>query len=229
MIYLYIKQHKITQLKYFGMTTKNPFKYGGSGTYWKNHINKYDKSLVNTIEVYGFDCQQSCSEFALKFSRDNDIVESKEWANLIDENGSLESAMRQVKVSTKVKEIISKNAKINHKLGKYSYSQFKENKTDEHKAALSESQKKRYKLNGNPNIGQTRSFMTEEIKTKIGNANRGKVSNRKGIKVSEYTRKKISEAAKNRKRFTCQHCSRNFTIQTFVRYHGDKCKLNQSK
>ena len=87
-IYLYIKQHSITKLKYFGKTTsKNPFKYPGSGTYWKNHTKKHGKEYVKTIELWGFDDQELCTEFALKFSEDNNIVESKEWANKIPEDG----------------------------------------------------------------------------------------------------------------------------------------------
>ena len=48
---------------------------------------KHGKDKIKTIEVWGFDNEQLCTEFALKFSKDNDIVESKEWANLIEENG----------------------------------------------------------------------------------------------------------------------------------------------
>jgi len=87
-IYLYIKQHSITGLKYFGKTTKNPFLYNGSGKYWSRHIKKYGPLFIQTIEVWGFDNQTSCTEFALKFSKDNNIVESNEWANLCLENGT---------------------------------------------------------------------------------------------------------------------------------------------
>lgn len=87
MIYLYAKQHTVTGLKYFGMTRSNPFKYQGSGKYWKRHITKHGKENVKTLEIWGFDDQKLCTEFALKFSKDNNIVESKEWANLQEENG----------------------------------------------------------------------------------------------------------------------------------------------
>ena len=88
MIYLYIKQHSVTGLKYFGKTNcLNPFKYNGSGKYWCRHIKKHGKQHVKTIELYGFDKEQLCSEFALKFSKDNNIAESDDWANLVDENG----------------------------------------------------------------------------------------------------------------------------------------------
>lgn len=51
-IYLYVKQHSITGLKYFGLTrNKNPFKYLGSGIDWKLHYNKFGKEYVKTIDV----------------------------------------------------------------------------------------------------------------------------------------------------------------------------------
>jgi len=87
-IYLYIKQHSITGLKYFGKTTQpDPFKYVGSGTYWTRHVNSHGKEFIKTVEIWGFDNQELCTDFALKFSEENNIVESKEWANLMPENG----------------------------------------------------------------------------------------------------------------------------------------------
>lgn len=43
--HLYKKTHNITGLKYLGQTTKNPYKYRGSGTYWKRHIK------IHTLET----------------------------------------------------------------------------------------------------------------------------------------------------------------------------------
>lgn len=104
-IYLYIKQHSITGLKYFGRTEKkNPFKYLGSGSYWTNHIKKYGKEYTKTLEIWGFDDQDLCTEFALKFSFDNNIVESKEWANLKYEDGTHYGGL----CSEKTKQKISK-------------------------------------------------------------------------------------------------------------------------
>jgi hypothetical protein len=87
-IYLYIKEHASTGLRYFGKTTKkNPFNYNGSGYYWKKHIKKHGTNKIKTIDVWGFDDINLCTQFALKFSHDNNIVESKDWANLKPENG----------------------------------------------------------------------------------------------------------------------------------------------
>jgi hypothetical protein len=86
-IYLYVKQHLITRLKYFGVTRlKDPYKYLGSGKHWVPHIKKHGKEFIETIELWGFDNQEEATDFALKFSEENNIVESKEWANLCVEN-----------------------------------------------------------------------------------------------------------------------------------------------
>jgi hypothetical protein len=87
MITLYIKTHKKTGLKYFGKTTKkDPFKYKGSGKYWLSHLKKHGNE-VDTEIVATFLDDDECSKFALNFSKKNNIVESKEWANLRFENG----------------------------------------------------------------------------------------------------------------------------------------------
>lgn len=86
-IYLYIKTHNITGLKYFGKTThKDPFKYKGSGKYWKKHIRKHGYDV--TTEILGcYSNEHECSIAALKFSQENDITNSNLWANLQNENG----------------------------------------------------------------------------------------------------------------------------------------------
>jgi hypothetical protein len=86
--YLYIKQHSVTKLKYFGKTTSaDPYKYNGSGIKWKNHIKKHGKEFVETIWVSDLYTDTSIVEIALHFSKENNIVESEQWANLIPENG----------------------------------------------------------------------------------------------------------------------------------------------
>lgn len=86
--YLYIKEHYITGLKYFGKTyERDPKKYLGSGIYWKNHIRKHGKEFVRTTWSQLFTDENELVEFATNFSIQNNIVESKEWANLKIENG----------------------------------------------------------------------------------------------------------------------------------------------
>lgn len=86
-LYLYVKQHKLTGLKYFGMTAiKDPYTYIGSGKYWRRHLKIHGKD-IETISVWEFANTKECENFAVNFSIKNNIVESTEWANLRPENG----------------------------------------------------------------------------------------------------------------------------------------------
>jgi hypothetical protein len=87
-IYLYIKIHTKTGLKYFGKTTRNVRRYHGSGKYWQRHIKKHGTEYIKTLKVWEFQSLDECTLFALKFSKDNNIVNSVHWANLIEENGA---------------------------------------------------------------------------------------------------------------------------------------------
>lgn len=87
-IYLYIKIHTKTGLKYFGKTTRNVRRYHGSGKHWQRHIKKHGTEYIKTLKVWEFQSLDECTLFALKFSKDNNIVNSVHWANLIEENGA---------------------------------------------------------------------------------------------------------------------------------------------
>jgi hypothetical protein len=86
-IFLYIKTHNVTGLKYFGKTTKkDPHKYTGSGKYWKRHLHKHGFDYTTEI-IATFHDETLCEQFAIKFSTENGIVNSTSWANLQEENG----------------------------------------------------------------------------------------------------------------------------------------------
>lgn len=86
-IYLYKKTHKDTGLKYLGKTiANNPYSYPGSGIYWTRHLETHGNNVETEILR---ECQ---SEEELKFwgqyySKLWNVVESNEWANLIEEAG----------------------------------------------------------------------------------------------------------------------------------------------
>lgn len=85
--WLYIKQHNLTGLKYFGKTTrKDPNKYIGSGLHWRRHISVHGND-ISTVWTKFFSNQEELVEFAVEFSINNNIVESTEWANIKIENG----------------------------------------------------------------------------------------------------------------------------------------------
>jgi hypothetical protein len=109
-IHLYVKQHGVTKLKYFGKTTrKDPMKYCGSGSYWSRHIKKHGKQYVETINVWQFDCLEEATKFALKFSEENNIVESTEWANLTPENAK-DGQVKGYKHSAETKKKMSEDS-----------------------------------------------------------------------------------------------------------------------
>jgi len=49
MIYLYLKTHNISGLKYLGKTTRDPQKYLGSGKVWRDHLKKYGNDIHTEI------------------------------------------------------------------------------------------------------------------------------------------------------------------------------------
>lgn len=111
--YLYIKRHTITGLRYFGKTTKqDPYAYLGSGKLWLRHIKKHGKEFVVTDWVKLFNNESELVEFALNFSKENNIVKSLEWANLMDEDGKHGSAKgRIVSAETRAKHSIIHSGK----------------------------------------------------------------------------------------------------------------------
>tara|TARA_R110000764_G_scaffold11417_6_gene34251 strand:+ start:3902 stop:4480 length:579 start_codon:yes stop_codon:yes gene_type:complete len=85
MIYLYEKIHTKTGLKYFGKTKKDPETYLGSGVFWRRHINKYGTEYVINNILWSFESEEEAKAFAENYSIENDIVNSKQYANLIPE------------------------------------------------------------------------------------------------------------------------------------------------
>jgi hypothetical protein len=85
-IYLYLKTHQITGLKYLGKTENDPYSYKGSGVYWKNHIKKHGNNVTTEV-IYNTTDKKEFERVALEYSRKLNIVESTEFANLIEESG----------------------------------------------------------------------------------------------------------------------------------------------
>jgi len=86
--YLLIMEHNITGLKYFCKTTMRDrlHRYKGSGVAWNKHLKEFGREV--TVKIFGFYTDgKKCFDDAIKFSTDNDIVNSKEWANMIPETG----------------------------------------------------------------------------------------------------------------------------------------------
>jgi hypothetical protein len=127
--YLYIKQHAITKMLYFGKTTSHdPLKYNGSGAYWLPHLAKHGIEHVETLWFCLFTEEDEFIKFALACSKQWDIVKSENWANLIEENGTdgkpvgtimSESTKKKISISRtgqllseETKLLVSQNTKL---------------------------------------------------------------------------------------------------------------------
>lgn len=221
-ITLYIKTHNKTGLKYFGKTSndRDPEKYAGSGKYWLRHLRKHGKDLSTKI-LGVFDDPIKCSEFAIKFSRDNNIVESDEWANLREENGqdgapvghvgSQPSELSRKIVSKKLKAIWKKNRDKIIKAQKLSW-------TEERKKEQTDRLKSE--------------FWTEERKASHSNKLTGRPGHTKcrGVPKHEGFGELISKALtgkpKATKHLTSLRLSRQKDKRTFVDHNGIKYRLH---
>lgn len=186
--YLYIKTHNKTGLKYLGQTSKDPFTYKGSGKYWLAHIKKHGYDVSTEILLNTND-KLELMNAGIKYSIEYDVVQSNEWANLIEERGpggSFKGKTHSEKTkehwSKKRKGVCYHNGASEKGIENIRIANSKP-KTEDHKAKLSKSLKgKTYEELG-------RRKLTEEEKEKISLSKRGKPR-------SEETKEKLRQAAK---------------------------------
>jgi ribosomal protein L37AE/L43A len=197
-IYLYIKQHNVTKLKYFGKTTNNPYTYNGSGKYWKRHIHKHGLD-ISTLYVYEFSDINECSEFALNFSSINNIVESNEWANMKPENGS--------------------DGGDNSYFIDY-------NKT--HSSTKGKTYEEIYGVEKAAELKKQRSLSNIRTKRGVPMSEDQKQKRRHsyGPRSAEF-KAKLTEVAKNRPKpiGECPHCGKTGVIRSLKRWHYDNCSI----
>ena len=193
-IYLYVKTHQKTGLKYFGKTIKDdPYEYMGSGKYWKSHLKKHG-NYVDT-EVLGCFAEDEVESVALNFSKDNDIVESKEWANLKEENGLDGGGF--LSTETRAKMSASRRGKKHSKETKAKLSIVNKGKkhSTETRAKMSVSRK-----------GKKGHQHSKETKDKIGSAMKNRIWCNNGLKSimcyeddkpNGYVKGRLCERGKN--------------------------------
>jgi hypothetical protein len=129
-MYLYLKTHNKTNLKYLGKTvSEDPHLYQGSGKVWKRHIAKHGYDVTTEI-LLTTDCKDELREAGLYYSNLWNIVESKEFANLMQESGDGGAQVWSEESRKKLSKSLT-GMKYN-----------KGSLTESHKKALSENQKK---------------------------------------------------------------------------------------
>lgn len=91
-IYLYIKTHNKTGLKYLGKTVKNPYLYSGSGKNWIKHLKQHGNNVsteilreCSSIEELQYWGRYYSNYFMIVTAQDN--FGNKIWANKIPETG----------------------------------------------------------------------------------------------------------------------------------------------
>ncbi len=183
-IYLYVKTHKKTGLKYLGVTTnKDPYTYTGSGVYWKNHLNKHGFDYFTEI-LKECRTKDEVKEWGLYYSRLWNIVESNEWANLKEEQGD---GGRQ---SKEVREKIGKAGK-----GRIPWNKGKQIWSDADRKLISERNKQRgpqsQETISKRVMKTTGKKRTKEQRARMKLAQQGKV-------ISNEAKEKMSISAKKR-------------------------------
>jgi hypothetical protein len=166
-IYLYVKTHNKTGLKYLGQTSAtDPHRYPGSGVYWKLHLEKHGYDYTTEILK---ECQskEELKELGTYYSNLWNIVESDEWANLKIEQGD---GGRQ---SDEVRKRIGEAGK-----GRTPWNKGKQIWSEEDRKRISERNKSRppqsaetIAIRTAKNTGKTR---TEETRKKLSAAHSGK-------------------------------------------------------
>ena len=184
---LLVMEHNITGLKYFCKTAllDRVNRYKGSGTRWTNHLKVHGKDVK--VGVFGFYVEEErCRNAAKQFSVDNKIVESDEWANLVEETGMMDRNMSNSlnpfygkKHTPEMKESM-RLARLGRSVNKGAY------RSPEQRAKISASLKGRK----NPAVSQRLigRKLTAETKAKLSEAGKKRV-------WSDETREKIRQSS----------------------------------
>jgi hypothetical protein len=234
---LYIKTHNKTNLKYFGKTQKmgeDIEKYYGSGIYWLRHLRKYGFDISTEIYACFEDDDPLLEQTAIEFSRLNNIVESKEWANLIEENGLCGNPRGIIFTEDHLKKLRSRPKRRNYRHTEETKQKIsKANSGNKWSEEQKKAQSKRLLGHNVSKITRQKiskmhagKIITEETKQKISKANKGKNKGKTykeiygsdnpgcGFKSGDEhvckrpeVRKKLSEnARKNNCAFTLKEC-----------------------
>lgn len=214
-IYLYVKTHNKTGLKYLGKTeSTDPHKYPGSGKYWKLHLKKHGKDYTTEI-IKECSSKEELLEWGLYYSRLWNVVESAGWANLKEETGdargklSIESR-RKIAEAGLGREPWNKGL-IGYRKGK-DHHYFGKTRSVEDREKISKSRKGK-------GLGHCRPH-TQETKEKIKKARASQI-------ITVEHRKKISESnkGKSKPKLTCPYCGTIGGAPQMKQWHFDKCKL----
>lgn len=240
-IYLYLKTHNKTGLKYLGKTVQDPHEYRGSGLVWNRHLDKHGNDVTTEI-LFETNNMDEFKRVALEYSDKWNIVESKEFANLIPEYGSggdtsmcfteeTKDKIRKSLAKTREGMDLSRSEETKKKICESLKGQ---TRTEESKQKMSESAK------------QNRESLSEDDKKKkYGLSNIGRSPHNKGKKGHLSDRIWVNNGLSNRRvtvdkipdgwaigktrceikeTKVCPHCNKQGKGGTMTRWHFDNCK-----
>lgn len=223
MIYLYVKTHRKTGLKYLGKTiSKDPYNYPGSGTRWSNHLNVHGKDSETIILLATNDISE-LKETGIFFSKLWNVVESDEWANLKPEEGDggwshinenrdefytksigvsnpskLDFVKNRISMSNKLSSEENVRKRKANSISKYGVDHYSKNA-----GALEKRNRMLFDRYGVNNVSQLDSVKDKMIK------------------------KRNSQEFKDKVYITCNYCNKMIDPGNYNRWHGEKCKLNK--
>jgi hypothetical protein len=162
-IYLYIKTHNITGLKYLGKTTNpNPHQYKGSGIIWMNHIKVHGYDVTTTI-LKECDSNDDIKYWGIYYSKLWNIVDDPAWANLKPEEGDGGARKGQIAWNKGIKGVYKHSPEANARQS--------ERQRGTKRKPLSEETKEKIRLKL---TGRKKGPISEEIKLKISNTKKSR-------------------------------------------------------
>jgi len=210
-IYLYLKTHNKTGLKYLGKTTQNPFKYNGSGVYWQKHLNKHGTD-ISTKVIYETQDEELFKIIGTYVSEQFDIVNSNEWANLKPESGDGG--------------------------GGYTHTEeWKQQVSKRHTGRIKSPEECKNISKGKKGKSIKGHEQTKEIREKISKANKGMIrtseqranisNSLKGRVLSDEHKANIAiglqTAVRNNTKSNCIHCGKEVLSRMMNIWHNDNC------
>ena len=147
-----IKEHNTTGLRYLCVTSKDDHNsYKGSGKYWTTHIKKHGYDVTTTV-IFESPQQHIFDAKSFEISKEYDVVNSQQWANLCHETGFKKSVLG-LRHTEESKVKMSRSSK---RLSGWKH-------TEESKILMAKAAK-----------SQTHLPMTEAARKKLSQSNKGK-------------------------------------------------------
>ena len=193
-IYLYVKTHQKTGLRYLGITAKSdPHKYKGSGKMWKKHLKEYGCNYTTEI-LFESIVYKEIQEKGKYYSKLWNIVKSNQWANLKIEcgNGGWTPAPGRTPWNKGIPM------------------------PEEQKKKMSVSKKGKYAGYKNPFYGKQH---TPEVKEFLSQVNKGRKFSTEVINARNEKQKGIAKP-----KFICSKCQATVGgMSNLLRWHEDNC------